>query len=93
MIRLGWAELPMHVTWRQLYGVSLICGIGFTMSLFIGLLAFPDDVSLQNSLKMGVLAGALASGLAGWLILRVVRGRPIETDEEQAAAPARGGGN
>ena len=93
VIRLGWAELPTHVTWRQLYGVSLICGIGFTMSLFIGLLAFPDDVSLQNSLKMGVLAGSLASGLAGWLILRVVRGRPIETDEERAAAPARGGGN
>jgi NhaA family Na+:H+ antiporter len=93
VIRLGWAELPTQVTWRQLYGVSLICGIGFTMSLFIGLLAFPDDVSLQNSLKMGVLAGSLASGLVGWLILRVVGRRLPETEEKQAAPVSGGGAN
>ena len=88
---MGWAELPTHVSWRQLYGVSLICGIGFTMSLFIGLLAFPDP-ELQNSLKMGVLAGSLTSGLAGWLILRAGGPPPVETEQEQAAALSTRGG-
>ena len=91
VIRMGWAELPTHVSWRQLYGVSLICGIGFTMSLFIGLLAFPDP-ELQNSLKMGVLAGSLTSGLAGWLILRAGGPPPVETEQEQAAALSTRGG-
>ena len=68
-VRFGWADLPAHATWRQLYGVSLLCGIGFTMSLFIGLLAF-DNPELQDAAKLGVLLGSLLSGLAGWLVLR-----------------------
>ena len=69
-IRAGWAELPRYASWRQLYGVSLLCGIGFTMSLFIGLLAFPDDASLQDATKLGVLLGSLLSAAAGALLLR-----------------------
>jgi len=69
LIRLGWAELPMHASWRQLYGVALLCGIGFTMSLFIGLLAFPDSVTLQNQLKLGVLLGSTISAIAGAILL------------------------
>lgn len=69
VIRAGWAELPMYASWRQLYGVALLCGIGFTMSLFIGLLAFPDSTLLQNEVKIGVLLGSLLSGLAGALLL------------------------
>ncbi|WP_371678967.1 Na+/H+ antiporter NhaA [Microvirga sp. KLBC 81] len=41
VIRLDWADLPANATWAQFHGVTLLCGIGFTMSLFIGLLAFP----------------------------------------------------
>jgi NhaA family Na+:H+ antiporter len=73
----GWAWLairsrlaahPEGATWRQLYGVAVLCGIGFTMSLFIGLLAFPPE--FYAATKIGVLAGSAASGIAGWLILR-----------------------
>ena len=71
-IRLGWAALPANASWRQLYGVALLCGIGFTMSLFIGLLAFPHDPALQNGVKLGVLLGSLLSALVGVVLLRSV---------------------
>ena len=67
-VRLGWAQLPPDISWRALYGVSLLCGIGFTISLFIGALAFGDP-GLQDAAKLGVLAGSLLSGLAGMLVL------------------------
>jgi NhaA family Na+:H+ antiporter len=70
-IRAGLAELPARATWLQLYGISLLCGIGFTMSLFIGLLAFPGSQSLQDQTKIGVLAGSLLAGTLGWLVLRL----------------------
>lgn len=69
-IRAGLAELPSHATWRQFYGIALLCGIGFTMSLFIGLLAFPSSAALQDATKIGVLAGSLLSGVAGYILLR-----------------------
>ena len=47
-IRLGWAERPTGAGWRQLYGVSVLCGIGFTMSLFIGMLAFDDAADARR---------------------------------------------
>jgi NhaA family Na+:H+ antiporter len=70
VIRAGWAELPMYASWRQLYGIALLCGIGFTMSLFIGLLAFPESVLLQDEVKIGVLLGSLLSATAGAILLR-----------------------
>jgi NhaA family Na+:H+ antiporter len=69
-IRLGLADLPMGAGWLQMVGVSLLCGIGFTMSLFIGLLAFAGDPLLQDEVKVGILIGSLAAGLAGWGVLR-----------------------
>ena len=72
VIKAGWADLPANATWKQLYGVSLLCGIGFTMSLFIGLLAF-DLPEEQDAVKLGVLLGSLLSGLLGWLLLRSSR--------------------
>jgi NhaA family Na+:H+ antiporter len=67
-IRTRIACLPVAASWTRLYGVSLLCGIGFTMSLFIGLLAFPDP-TLQDEVKVGVLVGSLLSAIAGAIIL------------------------
>jgi NhaA family Na+:H+ antiporter len=71
VIRLGWADMPMGAGGLQLFGVSLLCGIGFTMSLFISLLAFADTPLLQEEAKLGILCGSLIAGLLGWAILRV----------------------
>ena len=72
-IRAGFADLPARASWAQFYGIALLCGIGFTMSLFIGLLAFPDSDALQSQTKIGVIAGSLLSGVSGWLLLRLSR--------------------
>jgi NhaA family Na+:H+ antiporter len=78
-IRLRLVAMPAHASVGQLYGVALLCGIGFTMSLFIGQLAFPGSPDLMEEVKVGVLAGSLASALAGWLVLRRLdrRRRPV----------------
>ena len=78
-IRFGFADCPRDASWPQLYGVSVLCGIGFTMSLFIGLLAFDGAPHLQDGVKVGVLAGSLASALLGAVILAVSKreARPI----------------
>ena len=71
MIRLRLATAPAGATSRQLFGVCVLCGIGFTMSLFIGALAFEGmHVSYEALLKLGVLVGSLIAGIAGTLILR-----------------------
>ncbi len=72
-IRLGLADVPAGATRLQCYGVALLCGIGFTMSLFIGNLAFPDHPDLIDATKIGVLSGSVLSALAGYLLLRVAR--------------------
>lgn len=68
-VRLGLAELPEGVGWRQLYGVAWLGGIGFTMSLFITGLAFPDAAS-SDTAKVGVLVASILSGVIGYLLLR-----------------------
>ena len=70
LIATGMARMPQGATWRSLYGVSILGGIGFTMSLFIGTLAFEDDTSREAQVRLGVLAGSLLSALAGWMVLR-----------------------
>ena len=69
-IRLRLANMPRYASWIHLYGVAVLCGIGFTMSLFIGLLAFPESAVAQDETKLGVLLGSMLSGLVGWLVLR-----------------------
>jgi len=68
-IRSGLARLPEGASWLQLYGVALLCGIGFTMSLFIGALAFPTAPFLVDEVKIGVLLGSLLSALVGVAVL------------------------
>ena len=70
MIRLRLAEKPSGANWRHLHGVALLAGIGFTMSLFIGVLAFGEGGTRPDSVKLGVLAGSLLSALAGYAMLR-----------------------
>jgi Na+:H+ antiporter, NhaA family len=69
-VKLGLARRPAGTSWMQLYGTALLCGIGFTMSLFIGLLAFGDGNASQDQTKIGVLLGSLISAVAGWAVLR-----------------------
>ncbi|TGV52048.1 Na+/H+ antiporter NhaA [bacterium M00.F.Ca.ET.141.01.1.1] len=68
-IRFGLADLPAHAGWMHMLGISLLCGIGFTMSLFIGLLAFASDMALQDAVKVGILAGSFVAALLGAAVL------------------------
>ena len=66
------AQLPPGATWGQVYGVALLCGIGFTMSLFIGTLAFEHgNFDMLSTVKMGVLIGSAVSAVAGLLVLHL----------------------
>jgi NhaA family Na+:H+ antiporter len=67
--RLGIATPPHNIGWAQIYGMALLAGIGFTMSLFIGTLAFPGDAVLIEEVKIGVLVGSVLSALLGALVL------------------------
>ena len=68
-VKLGWADAPVGAAPLHVLGVALLCGIGFTMSLFIGLLAFPDNAALQDGVKIGILLGSLVSAALGALVL------------------------
>ncbi len=68
-IKLKIATLPKHTNFLDIIGVAILSGVGFTMSLFIGSLAFNNDIFI-NSAKMGIIAGSLVSGIVGYLILR-----------------------
>lgn len=76
LVKARLADLPAAASWGQTLGVALLCGIGFTMSLFIGLLAF-DDPAMQDRVKFGILAGSLIAGLAGYIILRLTDRRRV----------------
>jgi len=70
-VRLGLAGRPANSNWMQVYGVSVLCGIGFTMSLFIGNLAFAGNPLLIDEVKVGVLVGSLLAVLTGVVTLRL----------------------
>lgn len=73
-VRSGWGKLLQGVTWLEIYGISLVCGIGFTMSLFLGTLSFQHQGIYLDQVRLGVLAGSAISGMCGayvlWLAFR-----------------------
>ncbi|MFZ4110215.1 MAG: Na+/H+ antiporter NhaA [Polymorphobacter sp.] len=69
-VRLRLADLPPGANWWQVWGLSLLCGIGFTMSLFIAALAFGEGSPMEAAAKLGIIGGSLVSALLGWLVLR-----------------------
>ncbi|HEY0085007.1 MAG TPA: Na+/H+ antiporter NhaA, partial [Allosphingosinicella sp.] len=82
MVRLGLASKLRGASWPQIYGVATLCGVGFTMSLFIGALAFPGDPRLVEEAKIGVLLGSFASAVLGFLIIRFAPGEEGAAEEE-----------
>jgi NhaA family Na+:H+ antiporter len=72
-IRLGIARMPKGASWMSLYGVAALCGVGFTMSLFVGSLAFESsgtDMHIVFDERLGIIVGSIASGILGYLVLR-----------------------
>jgi NhaA family Na+:H+ antiporter len=82
-VRLKLAPMPGGTNWRQLLGASALCGIGFTMSLFIAALAFPGQPELVEAAKIGILAGSLLSALVGFLILRTAPSAETTAGDEE----------
>ena len=70
LVRLGWGKLPTNVSWMEMAGVGMLAGIGFTMSIFISMLAFSDP-STQDAAKIGVLLASLAAIVLGAITLRI----------------------
>ena len=80
-VKTGFATRPRGATWLQIYAVSVLCGIGFTMSLFIGGLAFADPELVEEA-KLGTLAGSLLAALLGYILLRRAPPTPEQLREE-----------
>lgn len=73
-IRLGFARLPAQSSWLQLYGIAVLCGVGFTMSLFIGSLAFAEGgAGYARADRLAIVGGSLLSGVVGYFVLRFAR--------------------
>jgi NhaA family Na+:H+ antiporter len=80
-IKLGFAQPPEGASSAQLYGIAILTGVGFTMSLFIGTLAFEDE-NLMAQVRVGVLAASILSGLVAWLVLIIaVRANPAPPEK------------
>ncbi|MFK7886140.1 MAG: Na+/H+ antiporter NhaA [Gammaproteobacteria bacterium] len=85
VIKLGLTSLPRGVSWLSLYGTTALCGVGFTMSLFIGSLAFEETgVNLLFDERLGIIVGSLVSGVLGYVVLRA--SLPAQPDEGESAA-------
>ena len=84
-VKFGLATKPADTTWAQLYGAAILCGIGFTMSLFIGGLAWPGRPELVDAAKVGTLAGSFLAAIAGYAVLRFAHTtKSSQKDEDEA---------
>uniref|UniRef100_UPI00404B7B3A Na+/H+ antiporter NhaA n=2 Tax=Gelidibacter sp. TaxID=2018083 RepID=UPI00404B7B3A len=71
--KLGLSKLPVNINFKQIIGVGFLGGIGFTMSIFIANLAFPNAAALIDASKIGIIIGSVVAGMLGYVILRVVK--------------------
>ncbi|MDF1574387.1 MAG: Na+/H+ antiporter NhaA [Bacteroidales bacterium] len=78
-VKLGFAELPAEVNFKQITGIALLAGVGFTMSIFVANLAFGDNPFLLESSKAGILVGSFIAGISGYLVLRFNSKKPGKT--------------
>ena len=83
--RSGVAARPASLSWPQIGGAAILCGVGFTMSLFIGALAFPGDAMRIDEAKLGTLAGSLVAGIAGFIMLRLTTPMECSDDDREEA--------
>ena len=91
LIRFGVARMPARVTWSQIHAMAMICGIGFTMSFFIGGLAFATSPEHLDATKIGVMGGSLLSAIVGTLLMRratAARQDELSTDDATVPEPA-----
>jgi NhaA family Na+:H+ antiporter len=87
-VRLGIAALPEGMGWRQVHGMILLCGIGFTMSLFIASLAFDEQgITYQGLDRMGILIGSFVSGFIGYVVFRMIYGPNAEKGKSGGSDP------
>jgi len=87
-VKLRLSPMPANASWSQVYGVAMLGGIGFTMSLFIAALAFAGVAGLNGQAKIGILLGSLASAVGGLLFLRFVAGNPTGAADTEKGVPA-----
>ena len=71
LVKTGISKMPKDSTWGQIYGITLLTGIGFTMSIFVGTLAYPISETMITSAKMGIIFGSLLSAVIGYVVLHV----------------------
>ena len=83
----GFAPRPQNASWAEIWGISILCGIGFTMSLFIGLLAFEGNAAFINEAKIGILTGSAISAVLGFVVLRLTTSHPPEECDDQGDQP------
>ena len=84
----GFAPRPDNASWAEIWGVSILCGIGFTMSIFIGGLAFPNSPALVEEAKIGILTGSAISAILGFIVLRLTTTHTPEECDDQVNQPS-----
>jgi NhaA family Na+:H+ antiporter len=81
-VKMGLAKLPSDLNWKLLYGTSILCGIGFTMSLFISTLAYEDTIGeAAVSARIGILTGSFIAAISGYLVLKKALNKSPEKPE------------
>ncbi|MEL6531388.1 MAG: Na+/H+ antiporter NhaA, partial [Pseudomonadota bacterium] len=86
--KIGFAPRPANASWAEIWGVSILCGIGFTMSIFIGGLAFPNSPLLVEEAKIGILTGSAISAILGFIVLRLTTTHTPEECDDQVNQPS-----
>ncbi|MEL7447009.1 MAG: Na+/H+ antiporter NhaA [Pseudomonadota bacterium] len=87
--KIGFANRPDNASWPEVWGISILCGIGFTMSLFIGLLAFEGQQFLIDEAKIGILTGSAISAVLGYAILRMTTSHTPEECDDKGVQPRK----